>query len=146
MQILLVEDDVSLSCYINKGLSEVGHSVEVIDNGKHALSICMTQQFDVAIVDRMIPGLDGLSLVKALRASQIAMPILFLTSLGGVDDRLDGLEAGADDYLTKPFAFSELLARISALSRRPLTLSVSQTHVLSYGDLKLNLFEHSATR
>lgn len=146
MQILLVEDDISLSRYIEKGLTEAGHKVQCIDNGKHALSLCMTEQFDIAIVDRMLPGLDGLSLVKALRASKIAMPILFLTSLGGIDDRVDGLEAGGDDYLTKPFAFSELQARISALSRRSQTLSMPQNTEIIYGDLKLNLFDHSASR
>ncbi|TKB58328.1 response regulator transcription factor [Ferrimonas aestuarii] len=146
MRILLVEDDVSLSRFVDKGLKEAGHYVEVTDNGKHALTLCMTEQFDVAIVDRMLPGLDGLSLVKALRAAQIATPVLFLTSLGGVDDRVEGLEAGGDDYLTKPFAFSELLARVTALSRRSVTISNQAKPELSYGDLTLNMFEHSASR
>ena len=146
MQILLVEDDVSLSRYIEKGLTEAGHHVQCIDNGKYALAICMSEHFDIAIVDRMLPGLDGLSFVKALRASKISMPIIFLTSLCGIDDRVDGLEAGGDDYLTKPFAFSELLARISALSRRSSTLSEAKPSELVYGDLCLNLFDHTAIR
>ncbi|CAH0533577.1 Transcriptional regulatory protein CusR [Vibrio stylophorae] len=146
MRVLLVEDDVSLSSFVDKGLREAGHQVEVIDNGKIALTLCMSEQFDVAIVDRMLPGLDGLSLVKALRAAQIGMPILFLTSLGGVDDRVEGLEAGGDDYLTKPFAFSELLARVTALSRRAGLTSVESKPELVFGDLTLNLFEHTATR
>ncbi|PSW32294.1 DNA-binding response regulator [Photobacterium phosphoreum] len=146
MKILLVEDDISLSRYIEKGLTEASHHVQCIDNGRFALSICMSEQFDIAIVDRMLPGLDGLSFVKALRASKISMPIIFLTSLGGIDDRVNGLEAGGDDYLTKPFAFSELLARISALSRRSSTLSMTQPNELIYGDLTLNLFDHTTIR
>lgn len=146
MRILLVEDDASLSRFVEKGLQEAGHQVEVTDNGKYALTLCMTEQFDVAIVDRMLPGLDGLSLVKAMRAAQIATPVLFLTSLGGVDDRVEGLEAGGDDYLTKPFAFSELLARVTALSRRSVNISAQASPELSFGDLTLNLFEHTASR
>ncbi|GIU51855.1 DNA-binding response regulator [Shewanella sairae] len=146
MKILLVEDDINLSRYIEKGLTEAGNSVQSVDNGRHALSICLMEQFDLAIIDRMLPGLDGLSLVKAMRASQISIPILFLTSLGGIDDRVDGLNAGADDYLTKPFAFTELLARLSALSRRASAISTPNIYELSYGDLKLNLSEHTVTR
>ena len=146
MRILLVEDDISLCQFIEKGLREAGHNVETVNDGKQALSLCMTEQYDVAIVDRMLPGLDGLSLVKAMRAAQITMPVLFLTSLGGIDDRVEGLEAGGDDYLTKPFAFSELLARLSAVSRRNIHKSAENKPELEYGDLVLNLFEHSATR
>ncbi|MGS0674182.1 response regulator transcription factor [Shewanella sp. 0m-4] len=146
MRVLLVEDDVSLSTFVEKGLREAGHQVEVTENGKYALTLCMTEHFDVAIVDRMLPGLDGLSLVKALRAAQVGTPILFLTSLGGVDDRVQGLEAGGDDYLTKPFAFSELLARVSALSRRSGLTSTDTKPQLTFGDVVLNLFEHTATR
>ncbi len=146
MRVLLVEDDASLSSFIEKGLREAGHQVEAIDNGKHALTLCMTEQYDVAVVDRMLPGIDGLSLVKALRAAQVATPILFLTALGGVDDRVEGLEAGGDDYLTKPFAFSELLARITALSRRQVLKSTETKPELTYGDVILNLFEHTAIR
>ncbi|AMG28928.1 DNA-binding response regulator [Grimontia hollisae] len=146
MRVLLVEDDVSLSSFVEKGLREAGHQVEVTDNGKHALTLCMAENYDVAIVDRMLPGLDGLSLVKALRAAQVGTPILFLTALGGVDDRVEGLEAGGDDYLTKPFAFSELLARVTALSRRAVLKTTEAMPEISYGDVVLNLFEHSATR
>ncbi|MDD1795422.1 response regulator transcription factor [Enterovibrio sp. ZSDZ42] len=146
MRILLVEDDVSLSSFVEKGFREAGHHVEVTDNGKYALTLCMTEQYDVAVVDRMLPGLDGLSLVKALRAAQIGTPILFLTSLGGVDDRVEGLEAGGDDYLTKPFAFSELLARVTALSRRSVLKANETNPELSYDDVVVNLFEHTATR
>lgn len=146
MRVLLVEDDTSLSSFVEKGLREAGHQVEVTDNGKHALTLCMAESYDVAIVDRMLLGLDGLSLVKALRAAQVGTPILFLTALGGVDDRVQGLEAGGDDYLTKPFAFSELLARVTALSRRSVLKSTEASPEISYGDVVLNLFEHSATR
>ncbi|WP_325895083.1 response regulator transcription factor [Grimontia sp. NTOU-MAR1] len=146
MRVLLVEDDTSLSSFVEKGLREAGHQVEVTDNGKHALTLCMAESYDVAIVDRMLPGLDGLSLVKALRAAQVGTPILFLTALGGVDDRVEGLEAGGDDYLTKPFAFSELLARVTALSRRSVLKSTEASPEINYGDVVLNLFEHSATR
>lgn len=146
MRLLLVEDDISLSNFVVKGLREGGHTVEVTDNGKQALSLCMAEQYDVAIVDRMLPGLDGLSLVKALRAAQIGTPILFLTSLGGVDDRVEGLEAGGDDYLTKPFAFSELIARVTALSRRAVLKKNETNPELVFGDLVLNLFEHTVTR
>ncbi|KKD61021.1 XRE family transcriptional regulator [Grimontia sp. AD028] len=146
MRVLLVEDDTSLSSFVEKGLREAGHQVEVTDNGKHALTLCMAESYDVAIVDRMLPGLDGLSLVKALRAAQVGTPILFLTALGGVDDRVQGLEAGGDDYLTKPFAFSELLARVTALSRRSVLKSTEASPEINYGDVVLNLFEHSATR
>lgn len=146
MRILLVEDDPSLSRFVSKGLVQAGHHLETTDNGKHALTLCMDKQFDVAIIDRMLPGLDGLSCVKALRAAKISTPILFLTSLGGVDDRVEGLEAGGDDYLTKPFAFSELLARVCALSRRASHINNQSNHELNFADLSLNLFEHTAFR
>ncbi len=146
MRVLLVEDDSRLSAFVEKSLQDAGHQVEATDDGKIALSLCMAEEYDVAVVDRMLPGLDGLSLVKALRAAQINTPILFLTSLGGVNDRVEGLEAGGDDYLTKPFAFSELLARLVALSRRSVQKYTEINSELVCGDLILNLFEHTATR
>ncbi|MGL4474802.1 MAG: response regulator transcription factor [Shewanella sp.] len=145
MHIILVEDDPSISQFVEQGLQQAGHQVEVLDNGRHALAMILSQSFDVAIVDRMLPGLDGLSLVKSLRAAQVNLPVLFLTALGGVDDRVEGLEAGADDYLTKPFAFSELLARISALTRRSGAPQM-RSNLLQYGDLNMDLTEHSVTR
>ncbi|WP_025820907.1 response regulator transcription factor [Shewanella marina] len=146
MQILLVEDDQSLSQYIEKGLTESGHKVEVCDNGKFALALIMATQYDVAIVDRMLPGLDGLSLVKAMRAAQVATPVLFLTALGGVDDRVEGLEAGGDDYLTKPFAFVELLARVTALSRRNSHVQMAANTVMEFADIKLDMTQHTVSR
>ena len=119
MKILLVEDDKQTADYIAKGLREHGHVVDHADNGRDGLYLATGEKYDVLIVDRMLPAMDGLSLVKAARASGMTAPVLFLTTMGGVDDRVAGLEAGGDDYLTKPFAFAELRARIGALARRP---------------------------
>jgi len=113
VHILLVEDDEQTANYAAKGFKEAGHVVDVLDNGKEAMIQCLQTQYDVWVVDRMLPGMDGLSLVKALRASGNKTPAIFLTAVAGVDDRVAGLDAGADDYLTKPFAFSELLAPAS---------------------------------
>jgi len=144
MHILLVEDDQKLADYINQGLVGAGHTVDHIVDGSIALAATVTEPYDVGIVDRMIPGIDGLSLVKALRAAKITLPILFLTSLDGVDDRVDGLQAGGDDYLTKPFAFPELLARVVALGRRPPIQGEELT--LTYADVIMNVVEHKVTR
>ncbi|MGO4452433.1 winged helix-turn-helix domain-containing protein [Phyllobacterium sp. TAF24] len=119
MRILIIEDDRQTSDYIAKGFSEAGHVAEVIADGRNALSHAAGEEYDILIIDRMLPGLDGLSIIKALRAAGVKTPALFLTSIGGLDDRVEGLEAGGDDYLAKPFAFSELAARVNALHRRP---------------------------
>src|SRR3990172_6692102 len=119
MRILVVEDDRDTSTYIANGLTEEGHSVDCLADGRDGLLQASTEEYDVMIVDRMLPGLDGLGLVRTLRGAGRHVPVIFLPSLGGVDDRVAGLEVGGDDYLSKPFAFSELLARIHALSRRP---------------------------
>ncbi len=144
MRILVVEDDKRTSDYIVAGLSQSGHVVDVCANGREALAFGTQEAFDLLIVDRMLPGLDGLSLVKALRAAGGKMPILLLTAMGGVEDRVEGLEAGADDYLVKPFAFSELLARTNALLRRPPVQS--EKTVLKVADLELDLIRRSARR
>lgn len=144
MHILLVEDDQSTAEYASKGLTQAGHVVDVLENGKEALIQCMQTQYDVLVVDRMMPGMDGLSMVKAVRASGVSTPVLFLTAMSGVDDRVEGLEAGGDDYLTKPFAFSELLARVNALGRRPAE-SKEQT-TLQVADLKIDLLKRTAQR
>lgn len=123
---------------------EAGHVVDNIDDGRDALAQGSRMKFDVIIVDRMLPGLDGLAVVKALRASGVATPILFLTAINGVDDRVEGLESGGDDYLVKPFAFSELLARINALGRRP-PQQIERT-VLQIADLELDLVRRSCKR
>jgi two-component system OmpR family response regulator len=144
MKILLVEDDDRTSNYIASGLHSSGHTVDILKDGRDALGIGLREPYDVAIVDRMLPGLDGLALVKSLRAAGGKIPILFLTSLGGVEDRVAGLEAGADDYLVKPFAFSELTARVSALARRP-PISGEKTR-LQVADLELDLVRRVAKR
>lgn len=144
MRILLVEDDARTSEYIAKGMSSSGHNIEVVADGRDALSLAIRELYDVAIVDRMVPGLDGLSLVRSLRAAGTKIPVLFLTSMGGVDDRVEGLEAGADDYLVKPFAFSELTARVNALARRP-PITGEKTR-LQVADLELDLVARIATR
>lgn len=144
MHILLVEDDAKLATFIEQGLIRDGHTVDHIADGNTALAASVTETYDVGIIDRMLPGLDGLSIVKAMRAANLALPVLFLTSLGGVDDRVDGLQAGGDDYLTKPFAMAELLARVSALGRRPPIQGEELT--LSYADIVMNIAERRVTR
>ncbi len=144
MRILVVEDDRRTSEYIAKGLTEAGHVADVTANGQDALILATQKTFDLLIVDRMVPELDGLSLVKALRASGADVPILFLTAMGGVEDRVEGLEAGADDYLGKPFAFSELLARVNALLRRP-PVQTEKTK-LQVGDLEIDLISRTVRR
>lgn len=118
MRILLAEDDVETAEFIARGLGELGHNVVRASNGIDGLHLLSTEEFDIAILDRMLPGLDGLSVVQRIRAAEIELPVLLLTALGRIEDRVTGLEAGADDYLVKPFAFSELAARINALARR----------------------------
>lgn len=148
MRILLLEDDAKLGPWIANGLREEGHVVDHFADGKDALMAAMGQEFDLLILDRMVPGLDGLAVLKSIRASKDATPALFLTALAEVDARVEGFEAGGDDYLTKPFAFAELSARVSALGRRR---DGSDTHEtiqteLRYGDLKLDLLSRRCER
>jgi two-component system OmpR family response regulator len=144
MKILLIEDDPEIADYLQAVLREHGHAVDRAADGREGLFMATTEAYDVLIVDRMLPGLDGLSLVKVVRAAEIKTPVLFLTTLTGIDDRVAGLDAGGDDYLVKPFAFSELLARVHALGRR-LPLSGSPT-VLRVADLELDLLRRMAAR
>ena len=144
MHILLVEDDARTARYAARGFGEAGHVVDVLEDGRQAMIRCMQSAYDVLVVDRMVPGMDGLSLVKALRAAGDRTPAIFLTAVAGVDDRVAGLEAGGDDYLTKPFAFSELLARVNALARRP--VAAVETTRLQVADLELDLLARSARR
>ncbi|KAJ0336135.1 hypothetical protein COL154_014374 [Colletotrichum chrysophilum] len=144
MRILLIEDDKKTSNYVAKGFSEAGHVCDAIANGESGLFQAMHEHYDVLVVDRMLPGLDGLSMVKALRSAGRKTPVLFLTSIGGIDDRVEGLEAGGDDYLVKPFAFSELLARANALARRP--PAVTERTTLQVGDLTMDLVRRRVTR
>lgn len=144
MRILIIEDDRRTGEYTAKGFAEAGHLCDVVADGRDALSHAAHEIYDVLVVDRMLPGLDGLSLLKALRAAGVKSPAIFLTAVGGVDDRVEGLEAGADDYLVKPFAFSELLARVNALMRRPPVQE--QKTVLRTADLELDLIRRTAMR
>ena len=144
MRLLLIEDDLATSAYISRGLTEAGHVCDVLADGTDGLFQATRETYDVLVVDRMLPGLDGLSVVRALRAAGGRAPVLFLTALGGIDDRVEGLEAGGDDYLTKPFAFAELMARVNALARRPPVQDV-QT-VLRVADLELDMLRRQARR
>jgi two-component system, OmpR family, response regulator len=144
MKILVIEDDTATLDYIARGLEERGHVVDKAANSRDGLMLAGSERYSVMIVDRMLPGTDGLSLVRILRGADIRTPILFLTTMGGIDDRVEGLEAGGDDYLVKPFAFSELLARVHALARRPALAEVQA--VLRVGDLEVDLLKHRVTR
>jgi two-component system, OmpR family, response regulator len=144
VKILIVEDDAETASYVAAGLGEYGHVVDRAQNGRDGLFLAAGQTYDVMIVDRMLPGLDGLSLVKTVRSAGVGTPVLFLTTLGGIDDRVAGLEAGGDDYLVKPFAFAELNARLNALVRRPAMAPVET--VLRIADLEMDLLKRTATR
>lgn len=139
-----MEDDQTISAYVSRGLSEAGHVCDALADGSDGLFQVTRETYDVVIADRMLPGLDGLRMVKAMRAAGVKTPVLFLTSLGGIDDRVEGLEAGGDDYLTKPFAFAELMARVNALARRPQMTEVKT--VMTVADLELDLMARVARR
>ena len=144
MRVLVVEDDVKAASYLANALRESGHSCELAPDGEAGLASAQTDNFEVLIVDRMLPRLDGLSLVDRLRKEGIRTPVLILSALGAVDDRVAGLRAGGDDYLTKPYAFSELLARVEALARRSSPEEASPKYVV--GDLVLDRLAHKVTR
>ena len=144
MKILLLEDDRKTGDYIVKGLASAGHVVDWLQDGRDGLTAALDGVYDVMIVDRMVPGLDGLTVVRTLRSASVRTPVLFLTAMSGVDDRVEGLEAGGDDYLVKPFAFSELIARINALVRRP-PIAAEKTR-LRVGDLEIDLVRRTAER
>lgn len=118
MRILVIEDDPTVAQYVVRGLDSSGHDVDHVANGRDGLRVATDQAFDVMVVDRMLPGMDGLTVVETIRAAENQTPVLILSALGDVDDKVQGLKAGGDDYLVKPFAFPELLARIEALARR----------------------------
>ena len=144
MKILLIEDDVETALYVANGLREQGHVVDAVADGRDGLLRAAGDAYEVMIVDRMLPGLDGLGIVKTLRGAGVKTPILLLTTMGGVRDRVEGLEAGGDDYLIKPFAFAELLARVNALARRPPMAEVAT--VLRVADLEMDLLKRTVTR
>lgn len=145
MKLLLIEDDRETAEFIIKSLGEMGHNVDHYVDGLEGLKICLSGNYELILADRRLPSLDGLSIVKRVRAAGIETPFIFLTTMDGVDDRVEGLDAGGDDYLVKPFAFSELRARIDALSRRP---KVTQNHLdyIYVGDLKIDLIKRCSFR
>ncbi len=145
MRVLLIEDDTDTATYLIKGLSESGYVVNHADNGKDGLFMALEQPYDVLIVDRMLPGMDGLAIIRSLRGADNNTPVLILSALGDVDARVVGLRAGGDDYLSKPFAFSELLARLEALTRRS-GASDGQTTVLRVGPLEMDLLARNVRR
>lgn len=146
MRILLIEDDQEVSAYISKGMKEAGHTLDLADNGKDGLFLATTEEYDSMIVDRMLPELDGLTIIKTIRGAGNTTPALILSALGEIDDRVKGLRSGGDDYLVKPFAFAELLARIEVLGRRQKNAQGSEQTTLSTNDLKLNLLSRKVIR
>lgn len=146
MRILLLEDDAELGPWIQSGLNSAGHVVDLLIDGRHALAAATTTDYELVLLDRMTPGLDGLSVLKAMRAAKNPVPVLFLSALSEVDDRVTGLEAGADDYLGKPFAFTELLARVNALGRRNSSAPSESNSVLCFADLSLDLLTRQCHR
>jgi len=144
MRVLVIEDDSDTAAYIAKGLRESGQVVELVRDGRDGLVRATQDQFDLVIVDRMLPGLDGLSLVKAARAAGLASPVLMLTAMGAIEDRVAGLEGGADDYLVKPFSFAELNARLNALARRPPIREEETT--LQVADLAMDRLKRTVKR
>ncbi len=144
MRILVVEDDAETAEYVRRGLMEAGHVVDHAADGQDGLFLASGGGYDVLVVDRMLPKLDGLALVRALRAAGIATPALFLTARTGVGDRIEGLEAGGDDYLAKPFAFGEFVARLHALARRPPLRPEATT--LRVGELEMDLLKRTVRR
>lgn len=143
-RVLLVEDDVEAAEFVVQGLREEGLTVEHVTDGRDGLYLATSSDFDAIVMDRMVPGLDGLAVVKALRAAGVETPVLFLSALGQIDERVKGLRGGGDDYLSKPFAFSELLARLENLMRRT-PASAPQTE-LACGDLNMDLIGRRVTR
>ncbi len=145
MRILVVEDDRDVAGFVLKGLREAGHLAEHADNGRDGLFMAASESFDAIILDRMLPGgIDGLRLLETLRAQDNTTPVMFLSALSQVDDRVRGLKAGGDDYLTKPFAFAELLARVEALTRRG--KSEGPQTKLIVGDLEMELLSRTVRR
>ncbi|MBL4617052.1 MAG: response regulator transcription factor [Robiginitomaculum sp.] len=144
MRLLIIEDDLEAAGYIQKGLSEAGHLVDHAADGEVGLEMARSADYDVLVVDRMLPLRDGLSVISTLREDAVATPVLILSALGDVDHRVEGLQAGGDDYLTKPYAFAELLARVEALARRRDPEAV-QTN-LQVGDLEMDLLARTVRR
>ena len=144
MRILVIEDDRKIASFIVKGLKQNGFAVDHADNGEDGLHLALSAPYDTAVIDIMLPKLDGLSVVQELRRQKINLPVLILSAKASVDDRIKGLQTGGDDYLVKPFAFSELLARVQALIRR--STNVTEPTSLTVADLRLNLITREVTR
>ena len=144
MKLLVVEDDRETAAYLKRALSEAGNTVDLATSGRDGLLLAAGESYDVIVLDRMLPEVDGLAILRTIRASGVKTPVLLLTALGGIDDRVEGLDAGGDDYLVKPFAVAELLARVNALARRPPPQDV-QT-VLQVADLQIDLLKRAVTR
>lgn len=144
MKLLLVEDDADVAAYVKRALTEAGHTVDHAATGRSGLMLAAGEPYDVIVLDRMLPAPDGLTILRTLRASGIQTPVLLLTALGGIDDRVEGLEAGGDDYLVKPFAMAELVARLNALARRPPAQEI--VTALRVADLEIDLLKRSVSR
>ena len=145
-KILIIEDDRETAAYLTRGLAEEGHSAELATNGQDGLFRATDGSFDLVILDRMLPVLDGISVLRALRAAQIDTPVLVLSALASVGDRIEGLESGSDDYLVKPFSFAELLARVNALLRRREARVDPADHRIAVGDLEIDPLSRSVRR
>ena len=146
MKLLVIEDDKDVASFVKNGLEQAGYTVDCADNGKDGLFLATTETYDALIVDRMLPGVDGLTIIRTIRASDITTPALVLSALGEVDDRVSGLKAGGDDYLVKPFAFVELQARIEALLRRRHSDAGGEQTALQVGDMTMDLLRREVER
>jgi two-component system, OmpR family, response regulator len=146
VRILVIEDDKDVASFIRNGLAQAGCNVDHAANGRDGLFLATTESYDALVVDRMLPGIDGLTVIRTLRASSNTTPVLILSALGEVDDRVKGLKAGGDDYLVKPFAFSELLARLEALARRAKTAVDAPATTLRAADLEMDLLRREVRR
>uniref|UniRef100_UPI0035CB2E60 response regulator transcription factor n=1 Tax=uncultured Sphingomonas sp. TaxID=158754 RepID=UPI0035CB2E60 len=144
LKLLIAEDDVETRDYLQRGLRELGHAVSVAGDGRDILFLATSETYDAIVLDRMLPGLDGMTILRSIRSAGVTTPVLMLTALARVEDRVEGLEAGADDYLVKPFAFTELTARLNALSRRP--TAVAQETVLRSGNVELDRLRREVRR
>ena len=144
MRILFVEDDEKIAFFITKGLIQAGFAVDYAGNGEDGLHLALTEHYDAAIIDIMLPKLDGLSLIEELRRQKVNTPVIILSAKRSVDDRVSGLQTGGDDYLIKPFAFSELLARVQALIRRG--SSVVEPTTITVGDISIDLLTRKVVR
>ena len=142
----MIEDDPKIRAYVEKGIKEAGHAIDVAEDGETGLHLASSEKYDVLIIDRMLPEIDGLSIIRTLRGSGNLTGVLILSALGDIDDRVMGLRSGGDDYLVKPFAFIELLARIEALGKRTSAPATAQSTVLRSGDLEMDLLARKIRR